>query len=164
MRKLETIRADLSAAQQQLSDLESPTLLIPLTEALAAVDAFIGACANRAREYLRKTSAAFSHRAGYQPRIIDPDVYTQVHAVERMQDVVALIAPDALRAELTEALHQHYAGDASQMAEPERARAALELRKKIDRLEQEEYAACVATGTPIRAGTRPELLLGLETL
>lgn len=163
MRPLEKIRAELQVAQERLAVLESAGLLVPEVEALAAIDVFIGQCADRARDFIRKTSVAFCNRTGYRPKFVDSDVVSPHQALERAQDIVALVAGDALRAELVAAVRNVYADGAQAMTEADRQRTVEDLRVKIQKLEREEYAACVAAGLPLRAGTPAELVLGLES-
>lgn len=157
------IRAELEAAQERLAALESAGLLLPEVEALAAVDVFIGQCADRARDYITKAAPAFANRTGWRPRFIDNDTPNAHSALERMQDVLCLTAPEAIRTELQAAVRSIYADGAQAMGESDRQRAVSDLRQKIDKLEREEYAACVAAGLPLRAGTPAALVLGLET-
>lgn len=163
MRKVETIRAELEAAQERLTALESAGLLVPEAEAVAKIDEFIGQCADRARAYIAKAAPAFCNRTGWRPRFIDNDTPNAHSALERMQDITALLAPDVLRSELQTAVHALYQDGAQTMDEAARQRAVEDLRVKISKLEREEFAACTALGLPIRAGTPAALVLGLET-
>lgn len=163
MRPIEKIRAELEAAQDRLTALESAGLLLPEAEAVAKIDEFIGQCAGRARTYIAKAAPAFCNRTGWRPRFIDNDASNTSHALERMQDITALLAPDVLRTELQAAVRAIYADGAQTMSEADRQRAVEDLRQKIQKLEREEFQACTALGLPIRAGTPAELILGLET-
>lgn len=163
MRKLETIRAELATATKRLSDLQNPALLRPKAEALAAVGSFVDECAGRARQFVQDAARAFADRTGSAQRFISNSELFEPHRVaDRMQDVCALLAGDAMRAEMSAAVSALYDDGAHEMSEADRARAIAETSKRIAALEKEEYQACIESGQPLREGTRPELILGLE--
>lgn len=162
MRKLETIRAELATATKRLSDLQNPALLRPKAEALAAVGSFVDECAGRARQFVQDAARAFADRTGSAQRFVNnAELYEPHRVADRMQDVCALLAGDAMRAEMSAAVSALY-DNAHEMSEADRARAIAETSKRIAALEHEEYRACIESGQPLREGTRPELILGLE--
>lgn len=163
MRKLETVRNELEAANRRLAELQNTRLLIPKAEAIAAADAFIEQCAARARAFLGAAAIKLVDRAGWPPRLVDDGMlFAHKDVADRLQDFVALAAGPALRGELVAAVEQIYAGNVATMSEADRLQALADVRKRIDTLEREEVAICNATGAPLRADTRPELILGLD--